>query len=53
MYDIYKLYNSFTLTTHILYFIYKYNIIFYVIYLLIIKRNYIEAFFIIYNLFKF
>jgi len=33
------------------YYIYKYNIVFYVVYLLI-QRNYIEAFFIIYNLIK-
>ena len=33
-------------------YLYKYNLLFYVIYLLIVKRSYIEAFFIIYNFFR-
>lgn len=42
------IYNMFTVS----YYLYKYNLFFYIIYLLLIKRNYIEAFFIIYNLFR-
>ena len=37
---------------NISYYLYKYNLFFYVIYLLLVKRSYIEAFFIIYNLFR-
>lgn len=38
--------------SNISYYIYKYNLFFYVIYLIIVKRSYLEAFFIIYNLFR-
>lgn len=34
------------------YYIYKYNLVFYLIYLLLIKRSYVEAFIIIYNVFR-
>ena len=32
--------------------IYRYNLVFYIIYILLVKRNYIEAIFILYNLLK-
>jgi hypothetical protein len=41
-------YNIFNVS----YYLYKYNLLFYVIYLLLVKRSYLEAFFIIYNLFR-
>ncbi len=42
------MYNVFSVS----YYLYKYNLLFYVIYLLLVKRSYLEAFFIIYNLFR-
>lgn len=45
---VYNVYNVFNVS----YYIYKYNLFFYVIYLLLVKRSYLEAFFIIYNLFR-
>ena len=42
------IYNMFTVS----YYLYKYNLFFYIVYLLLIRRNYIEAIFIIYNLFR-
>lgn len=41
-------YNIFNITNYI----YKYNLLFYIIYLILVKRSYIEAFFIIYNLLR-
>ena len=49
---IYELYNSVSSVANISYMIYRYNLLFYVIYILVVKRNYIEAFFIIYNFFR-
>jgi hypothetical protein len=49
---LYEWYNSITFIANISYMIYRYNLLFYVIYLLLIKRSYIEAFFIIYNFFR-
>ena len=45
-------YNYVYGVSNVSYFIYKYNLVFYVIYLLLIKRSYIEAFFIIYSHFR-
>lgn len=38
--------------TNIGLYLYRYNLVFYIIYILLVKRNYIEVVFILYNLFK-
>lgn len=43
--DVYNVFNT-------TYYIYKYNLFFYIIYLVLVKRSYIEVIFIIYNLFR-
>ena len=45
-------YNSLSFIANISYMIYRYNLLFYVIYILVVKKNYVEAFFIIYNFFR-
>ncbi len=53
MYDYFKsTYDSLYQITNIGLYIYRYNLIFYIIYILLVKRNYIEAIFILYNLLK-
>ncbi len=49
---IYDWYNSISFITNVSYMIYRYNLLFYIIYLILVKRSYVEAFFIIYNLFR-
>ena len=51
LYNILYIFNNYNLIAFP-YYIYKYNFIFYLIYVLLIKRNYIEALYLLYNFFN-
>jgi hypothetical protein len=51
LYNIFYIFQSYNII-NVTYYMYKYNFILYIIYVLLIKRNYIEALFLIYNLFN-